>query len=277
LATAFRRKVFDLFFATFTHTDWSTMNLTGNTIFITGGGSGIGRALAEALNKRGNKVIISGRRKGHLDAVVRDNPGIQAIQLDIADPDNIKAVAQKLIREHPDLNVLINNAGIMEPDQAAGIIDEKLLASTITTNLLGPIRLTSALVDQLKSRRGVILYNTSVLGFVPLAVTAVYSATKAALHSYALSQRFLLRDSGVRVLEMVPPWVRTELMNSQEAEQAMPLDQFISQALDALGTDAEEILVEAAKPLRANPGPNEHALVNGFNQQMLKLFTSSQA
>jgi uncharacterized oxidoreductase len=253
------------------------MNLTGNTIFITGGGSGIGRALAEALNKLGNKVIISGRRKGHLDAVVKANPGIEAIQLDIADPDNIKAVAQKLIREHPDLNVLINNAGIMEPDQAAGIIDEKLLASTITTNLLGPIRLTSALVDQLKSRRGVILYNTSVLGFVPLAVTAVYSATKAALHSYALSQRFLLRDSGVRVLEMVPPWVRTELMNSQEAEQAMPLDQFISQALDALGTDAEEILVEAAKPLRANPGPDEHALVNGFNQQMLKLFTSSQA
>jgi uncharacterized oxidoreductase len=253
------------------------MNLTGNTIFITGGGSGIGRALAEVLHKHGNKVIISGRRKGHLDAVVNANPGIDAIQLDIADPENIKAVAQKLIREHPDLNVLINNAGIMEPDQAAGIIDENLLASTVTTNLLGPIRLTSALMDQLKSRRGVILYNTSVLGFVPLAVTAVYSATKAALHSYALSQRFLLRDSGVRVLEMVPPWVRTELMNSQEAEQAMPLDQFISETLDALGTDAEEILVEAAKPLRANPGPSEHALVNGFNQQMLKLFTSSQA
>jgi uncharacterized oxidoreductase len=253
------------------------MNLTGNTIFITGGGSGIGRALAEALHKRSNKVIISGRRKGHLDSVVKANPGIEAIQLDIADPDNIKAVAQKLIREHLDLNVLINNAGIMGPDQAAGIIDENLLASTVTTNLLGPIRLTSALVDQLKSRRGVILYNTSVLGFVPLAVTAVYSATKAALHSYALSQRFLLRDSGVRVLEMVPPWVRTELMNSQEAEPAMPLDQFIFETLEALGTDAEEILVEAAKPLRANPGPEEHALVNGFNQQMLKLFTSSQA
>ena len=92
-----------------------------------------------------------------------------------------------------------------------------------------------------------------------------------------LSQRFLLRDTGVQVLEMAPSWVRTELMNSQEAEQAMPLDLFISDTLDALGRDADEILVEAAKPLRANPGPEEHTFVNGFNQQMLKLFTSSQA
>jgi uncharacterized oxidoreductase len=253
------------------------MNLIGNTIFITGGGSGIGRALAEALHKRGNKVIISGRRKGHLDAVVKANSGIEAIELDIADPESIKATAKKLIREHPDLNVLINNAGIMEPDQAAGIIDDKLLVSTVATNFLGPIRLTSALVDQLKSRRGVILYNTSVLAFVPLAMTAVYSATKAALHSYALSQRFLLRDSGVRVLEVAPPWVRTELMNSQEAEQAMPLDQFINETLHVLETDANEILVEAAKPLRANPGPQEHALVSKFNQQMWELFASSQS
>ena len=250
------------------------MNLTGNTIFITGGGSGIGRALAEALHKRGNKVIISGRRKGHLAAVVTANPGIDAIALDIADSDNIDAVAKKLIQEYPDLNVLMNNAGIMEGDQAAGLIDDKLLVSTVTTNLLGPIRLTSALVDQLKSRRGVILYNTSVLAFVPMAMAAVYSATKAALHSYVLSQRFLLRDSGVRVLEMAPPWVRTELMNSQEAEQAMPLDRFIAETLDVLETDADEILVEAAKPLRANPGSAEHALVNGFNQQLREVFTS---
>jgi uncharacterized oxidoreductase len=253
------------------------MNLAGNTIFITGGGSGIGRGLAEALHQRGNKVIISGRRKGHLDAVVKANPGVEAVELNIADPDSIKAVAKKLIAEHPNLNVLINNAGIMEPDQAAGVIDDKLLVSTVTTNLLGPIRLTSALADQLKSRRGVIIYNTSVLGFVPMAVTAIYSATKAALHSYVLSQRFLLRDSGVRVLEVAPPWVRTELMNSQEADQAMPLDQFISETVSALGTDADEILVEAAKFLRANPGPEEHALVNELNQQWLKVFGSSHA
>src|SRR6204780_2093155 len=248
------------------------MNLTGNTIFITGGGSGIGRALAEALHKRGNKVIISGRRKGHLAAVVTANPGIEAVALDIADPDNINAVAKKLIAEHPDLNVLVNNAGIMEADQAAGVIDDKLLVSTVPTNLLGPIRLTSALMVQLKSFRGKILYNTSVLAFVPMAMAAIYSASKAALHSYVLSQRFLLRDSGVRVLEIAPPWVRTELMNSQEAKQAMPVDQFIHETLGVLGTDADEILVEAEKSLRANPGPAEHALVNELNQQWQKLF-----
>src|ERR1700692_3848085 len=250
------------------------MNLSGNTIFITGGGSGIGRALAEELHKRGNKVTISGRRKTHLDSVAKANLGIEGVELDVANPDSIKAVAKRLTAENPDLNVLINNAGIMEPDQAAGVIDDKLLVSTVTTNLLGPIRLTSALVDHLKNRRGVIVYNTSVLGFVPLAVTAVYSATKAALHSYVLSQRFLLRDSGVRVLEVAPPWVRTELMNSQEAEQAMPLNQFVSETLDALGTDADEILVEAAMRLRANPGPGEHASANAFNPQILKLLQS---
>jgi uncharacterized oxidoreductase len=252
------------------------MNLSGNTIFITGGGSGIGRGLAEELHKRGNNVIIAGRRKSHLYSVVKANPGIEAVELDIADPDSIKGVAKKLIAEHPNLNVLVNNAGIMEVDHAAGVIDDKLLVSTVETNLLGPIRLTSALVDQLKSRRGVIMYNTSVLAFVPMAMTAVYSATKAALHSYVLSQRFLLRDSGVRVLEVAPPWVRTALMNSQEAEQAMPLDQFVNETLDVLGTDADEILVEKAKPLRANPGPEEHALVNGRNQQWQKLFGTSQ-
>jgi uncharacterized oxidoreductase len=105
-----------------------------------------------------------------------------------------------------------------------------------------------------------------------MAVTAVYSATKAAIHSYTLSQRFLLRDAGVRVLEIAPPWVRTDLMNSREAEQAMPLDQFIAETMALLGTDADEIVVEGARPFRENAGPHEHGLVNGFNQQALAMF-----
>jgi uncharacterized oxidoreductase len=249
------------------------MKLTGNTIFITGGTSGIGRALAEAFHARGNKVIISGRRRAHLDEVVAANPGMEAIELDVADPSSIDTVAARLIADHPDLNVLINNAGIMLPDRAAGQIDDKLLVDTVNTNLVGPIRLTSALVEHLKGKNNaVIAYTSSVLAFVPMAVTAVYSATKAALHSYALSQRFLLKAPGIRVLEIAPPWVRTDLMNSREAEQAMPLDQFIAETMSVFASDADEILVEGAKAFRGNPGPNEHAFVDGFNQQAMALF-----
>ena len=251
------------------------MKLTGNTIFITGGGSGIGRALAEEFHKRGNKVIISGRRKGHLDEVIAANPGMESTELDVADLKSIQTVASTLISKYPDLNVLFNNAGIMLPDQAAATIDEELLNSTVTTNLLGPVRLTSALIEQLKKTKGTVIYNTSVLAFVPLSLTAVYSATKAALHSYALSQRFLLKNAGVRVLEIAPPWVRTDLMNSREAAEAMPLDAFISETMQVLGTDIDEILVESAKPLRANPGPSEHAFVNGLNDHMVALFSGS--
>ena len=248
------------------------MKLTGNTIFITGGGSGIGRALAEALHKRGNKVIIGGRRRSHLDEVVEANPGMAAVELDITDAASIERVAAQLIADYPDLNVLINNAGVMLPDQASGQIDDALMVSTITTNLMGPIRLTSALIEHLKTRKdAVIAYTSSVLAFVPLAMTAVYSSTKAALHSYILSQRFLLQDTTVRVLEIAPPWVRTDLMNSREAEQAMPLDAFIDETIAVLGTDADEILVEGAKLFRGNPGPGEHDMVNGFNAQMMAM------
>ena len=243
------------------------MKLNGNTIFITGGGSGIGRGLAEAFHKLGNKVIISGRRRANLDAVIAANPSMAAVELDITDPASIDAVAARLIAEHPDLNVLINNAGIMLPDNAGGRVDDKLLVDTVTTNLVGPIRMSSALVEHLKGREdAVIAYTSSVLGFVPMAVTAVYSATKAALHSYTLSQRFMLKESGIRVLEIAPPWVRTDLMDSREAEEAMPLDQFISETMAVLATGVDEILVEGAKAFRSNVGPDEYVLVNSFNE-----------
>jgi uncharacterized oxidoreductase len=164
----------------------------------------------------------------------------------------------------------------MQPDRAAGEIDDALLLDTITTNLIGPIRMTSALIEHLKRKdAAVIAYTSSVLGFVPLALTAVYSATKAALHSYALSQRFMLRDSKIRVLEIVPPWVRTELMNSQNAEQAIPIGQFISEAIRVLGTDADEIVIDAAKTMRGNAGAAEHAFVSSFNERRLSIFGES--
>ena len=245
------------------------MKLTGNTIFITGGGSGIGRGLAEALHKLGNQVIISGRRKGHLEATTKANPGMQSVELNVEDPASIAAVAKHLIATYPALNVLINNAGIMQVDDAAGVIDDALIVSTITTNLIGPIRITSALIDHLKQQPSATVVNvSSVLGFVPLAMAAVYSSTKAAVHSYSQSLRFKLRNSSVNVQEIAPPWVQTDMLNSNEEPRAMPLGEFIAETIKALGTDADEVLVERAIGLRANPGANEGGFVTQFNEMM---------
>lgn len=245
------------------------MKLSGNTIFLTGGTSGIGRALAEALHKLDNQVIISGRRQALLDEVTGANPGMQSLQLDMQDPASIAATSAALVARFPALNVLINNAGVMHIDDAAGAVDEAMLQATVNTNLLGPIRLISSLVDHLKQQPAATIINvTSVLAFVPMAMSAVYSSTKAALHSYTMSLRWSLRDSQVRVLELAPPWVRTDLLNSKEEPRAMPLGEFIDETIAVLGTDTDEVLLERAAMLRANPGPDEYAFVRQFNDML---------
>ncbi|MFF7234045.1 SDR family NAD(P)-dependent oxidoreductase [Streptomyces sioyaensis] len=245
------------------------MKLTGNTILITGGGSGIGRGLAEALHRLGNTVIITGRRRDVLDQVAAANPGMEAVELDIADPDSIAKAAEQILAAHPDLNVLLNNAGIMLPDDAASPLDDATMTAQVTTNLLGTIRTTSAFVEHLKRQRdATILYNSSTLAFTPLASFAVYSATKDALHSYALSQRFQLRGSSVAVQEIVPPWVATGLVGAEGDERAMPVEDFIAQTIEALATDSEEIVVEQARIYRDNAGPGEHAYVTELNAFM---------
>src|SRR5579862_4215343 len=216
------------------------MKLTANTIFITGGGSGIGRGLAEAFHKLGNKVIIGGRRKGRLAETLRANPGMESVELDVADPADIAAVARDLIARHPKLNVLLNNAGIMHTDDVSGSIDDAVAVATLTTNLLGPIRMTAALVDHLKKQESATVINvSSVLGFVPLTLAAIYSSTKAAIHSYSLSLRYKLRNTPVAVLEIAPPWVQTDLLNSNNEPRAMPLGEFVAETMKVLGTDAQ--------------------------------------
>jgi uncharacterized oxidoreductase len=245
------------------------MKLTGNTIFITGGGSGIGRGLAEALHRKGNTVIVAGRRKASLVEVAKANPGMHWVELDIDDSASVSAVAKKLVAEHPQLNVLINNAGIMRTDDVSSPVDDELLVSTLTTNLMGPIRLTGALIEHLKKQKAAaIVNNTSGLAFTPLALAAVYSSTKAALHSYTLSLRYKLRGTSVQVLELAPPWVQTDLLNSKNEPRAMPLAEFIDEAMQLLATGAEEILVSRVRPLRNNVGPGEGAFVAQFNDQV---------
>lgn len=245
------------------------MQMTGNTIFITGGTSGIGRALAEQFHALGNKVIIAGRRKALLDEVTTANPGMEGVALDISDAADIDRVAAQLIRDYPSLNVLINNAGIMPFDDPSGRIDDSVSRQILDTNLLGPIRLTSALIEHLKAQpRATIIYNTSVLAYVPIATNAVYSASKAALHSYALSQRFMLKGTSVSVQEIAPPWVDTDLIKKSGDPRAMPLDAFIAETMKGLATEEPEVFVEAIRALRDNPGLGEHALIDGFNAEI---------
>ncbi|QRR06885.1 SDR family NAD(P)-dependent oxidoreductase [Burkholderia sp. MS455] len=243
------------------------MKLSGNTVFITGGTSGIGRALAIALERRGNKVIVAGRRKALLDEIARQHPNIDTVELDVGDGAQIREIAARLIDRYPALNVVINNAGIMPFDDASGPLDDAQAVRLVDTNLLGPVRVSAAFVEHLKRQPdATIINNSSVLAYVPLAATALYSATKAAIHSYTLSQRFALRDTSVRVLEIAPPWVDTDLVHKSGDPRAMPVDAFVAETLALLETATTEVVVEAARPLRDNAGPNEHAFVEQFNQ-----------
>ena len=248
------------------------MKLEANTIFITGGSSGIGRALAEALHQRGNKVIIAGRRQTLLAEIAQANPGIDTVQLDINDAQQIKDVAAEVIRRHPSLNVIINNAGIMPFDNAgSGDFNDEQAVGLLQTNLLGPVRVSAAFVEHLKRQpEAYIINNSSVLAYLPLATTALYSATKAAIHSYSLSQRFMLRDTSVKVLEIAPPWVDTDLIHKSGDERAMPLGEFIEETLIKLETATTEVLVDRVLPLRANQGANEHGLIEQFNLSLLE-------
>lgn len=246
------------------------MKLTGHTVFITGGTSGIGRALAEALSSRGNKVIVAGRRKALLDEITKQNPDIDTVELDIGNAEQIREVAKQLIARYPALNVVINNAGIMPFDDAGGALDDAAAVRLVETNLLGPVRVSAAFVEHLKRQpESWIINNSSVLAYVPLAATALYSATKAAIHSYSLSQRFVLRNTSVRVLEIAPPWVDTDLVRKSGDPRAMPLDAFIAQTLERLETATTEVVVDGARPMRDNAGPNEHAFVEQFNQYIV--------
>jgi uncharacterized oxidoreductase len=231
------------------------MQLTGNTIFITGGGTGLGRGLAEALHKLGNRVIIAGRRSKPLQEVTAAHPGMTSLTLDVADAASISQVAAELAKTTPELNVLINMAGIMELENLKAQTDTSVAERTIAINLLGTIRMTAALLPHLLARpRSAVLTVSSGLASVPLAWTPTYCATKAAIHSYTDSLRFQMRGTPVEVIEIAPPWVQTELMGPSQATEprAMPLAPFIEETMQLLAQQPtpKEILVERVKPLR---------------------------
>jgi len=229
------------------------MKTSGNTILITGGGSGIGRELARRFHDLGNTVVVAGRRRAALEETTAGRANMAARELDVEDPAAITDFAKRLIADFPELNVVINNAGVMRGEDVTTKRDLADAEETIVTNLLGPIRLTDALIDHLKTRADAVLVNVSSgLAFVPLAYTPVYSATKAALHSYTVSLRDRLAGK-VEVIELAPPGVQTELTPGQSTRDGyMPLGAFIDEVMGLFQTvpTPAEIVVKNVSFLR---------------------------
>jgi len=222
------------------------MNLHGNTILVTGGGSGIGLALAEEFAKIGNKVIVAARSTEKLRAA--ENKGLMTIRADVSDAAGIRALAQRMSEEVPQLNVVIHNAAVCKREEFGRGNNTMAREETIATNLLGPMRLTDALLPRLlEQKEAVVMVVTSGLAFVPSAFFPTYSATKAALHSYSQSLRFQLRHTSVKVLEIVPPYVQTRLGGPHQATDpnAMPLGSFVEEVMKILrdAPNVEEVLV----------------------------------
>lgn len=219
------------------------MQLTGNTILITGGTSGIGLGLAQRFHAEGNTVIIAGRREQLLADITAEHEGMDSVVLDVANPDSIRHCFATVTAKYPQLNVVVNNAGIMLAEDLTDPAHLSVAEDTVTTNLLGPIRLLTEFVPFLTAQTdGAVIVNVSSgLAFVPWPFTPTYCATKAAIHSFTQSLRVQLADSGVAVLELVPPGVQTDLMGSAASGRGMPLEAFLDEVMTILRTDPEAV------------------------------------
>ena len=249
------------------------MEMRSNTILITGGTSGIGKGLAEAFHKLGNQVIIGGRRVDRLRAICAANPGMRHFFMDVTNARTIRETARKIIAEFPALNCVFNNAGIQRRHNfAEGAVDDAGMLAEIRTNLLGLLRVSAELLPHLKTQPRATLVNVSSgLAFVPLSAFPVYCATKAAVHSFSLTLRQQLKGSNVKVIELIPPYVATELGGASKAPpgalRQMPLETFISETMNELAGEADEIAIGGAKNLFGASNPeNVKAMFAGMNR-----------
>lgn len=237
----------------FSQSEPSIMKTSGNTILMTGGGSGIGEALAHRFHDRGDTIIIAGRRKEALQRAADGRDRIHTAVLDVEDAAAVGEFAKQVVADFPSLNVLFNNAGIMKFEDLTSQRDLTDAEATVAINILGPIRLTNALIDHLKEQPdAAIVTVTSGLAYVPLVAAPTYSATKAAIHSYTVSLRTQLAGK-VEVIELAPPGVQTDLTPGQANRPGyMPLEAFADAvaAQFAQQPTPREILVDEVQFLR---------------------------
>jgi uncharacterized oxidoreductase len=228
------------------------MNLTRRTILITGGSTGIGLAFALKFVELGNEVIVTGRRQAVLDEVKAKHPKLYTIQSDVADPAQIAALAVRVKADFPKLDVLMNNAGVMlHKNLKAPAADLAGLMTEINVNLGGVIGMTSAFIDILTANKGTLINVSSALAFVPLPSAPIYSATKAAVHSYTQSLRFQFEKTGIEVIELMPPAVKTDLTADlpEGSLKLMTTDELVKQSFASLKAGALEIRPGQAKQL----------------------------
>ncbi len=229
------------------------MKQTGNTILVTGGGSGIGQALAQRWHDAGNHVIVTGRRRQALDQAIAGRARMHAYVLDVTAPDAVASFARQVTQEHPRINVLVNNAGIYSAEKIGAHRDLSDAEGMIDTNILGPIRMMNAFIDHLATQAEAAIINVSSgLAFVPYPAAPTYSATKAALHAYTAAIRPLL-EGKVEVIEIVPPQVQTELSPGQSNDpNSMPLDAFADEVMALLhaAQTPTEVCVEGVRYFR---------------------------
>jgi len=233
------------------------MQTSGNTVLITGGSSGIGLATAALLAKSGNRVLICGRRESKLAAVKRELPEIETLACDVSEATERERLVRWAMSRAGDLNVLINNAGIQrETDFRTGAPELTDGESEIDTNFTATVHLAALCVPEFLKRKtpSAVVNVTSGLAFVPIRIVPVYCATKAALHSFSMSLRSQLADTNVRVFEIIPPLVQTELHRGaqarKQAKRAILPVRVADALVRALKTEKLEVTVGQGRDLK---------------------------